>query len=358
MKVLLLAYAGSAHIVRWANSLSARGCAIAIASHRGWEASEYDAGIRLIRMPFSGTAGYFLNVPALRRALREEGPDILHAHFLSGYGTTARLAGFHPTIVSVWGSDIFDFPRRSPIHRRLARGNLAAADTILSTSAVMKAEILKYCPEGTDVGLSPFGVDTSRFAPGFAGRDGREITIGVAKGLYSYSGIDTLIRALASLGSPSKLRIAGDGPERGRYRALAEELGMAGKVEFMGSLSTKEMPDFFASLDIYCAPSLEESFGVSVLEASSSGLPVVASRVGGLPEVVEEGTSGLLVEPKRPEALARAIGSLVADPGLRRSMGVAGRAFVMRRYGMDACVDLMLRHYEETLRKGTMRERW
>jgi glycosyltransferase involved in cell wall biosynthesis len=361
MKVLLLSGAGSAHTQRWANALLARGLEVSVVTQHDYDPRDFDPGVRVRRLPFRGAPGYYLNARALRAILREEMPAILHAHFLSGYGTTARLSGFHPSIVSVWGSDIFEFPARNRLTRHLALRNLAFADRILSTSEVMKREIESYYRPETEIALTPFGVDVEAFAPAAAGREGETLELGILKNLHWYSGVDILLRAFAmarrrliesgqgTLAGRLRLSVAGEGPKRGEYEALARELGLGACVAFKGALRFAEVPAFLSTLDAYCAPSLAESFGVAVLEASACGLPVLASRVGGLPEVVEEGRTGILVPPGDPEALSEALLALVSDPGLRARLGEAGRAFVVERYSWARCVDRMLAAYREIL---------
>src|SRR5690606_35214533 len=91
--------------------------------------------------------------------------DLVNAHYASGYGTTARFAGFAPTLLSVWGSDVFDFPMKSPLHRWWMRGNLMAATRVASTSHAMAAQTRRIAPELGDIAVTAFGVETDRFAP-------------------------------------------------------------------------------------------------------------------------------------------------------------------------------------------------
>lgn len=359
----MLAGANSAHTQRWANALSRRGLSVVLATQHPFDPADYDNKIRIRKLPFSGSAGYFLNAPALISLLKKEKPDVLHAHYLSGYGTTARLSGFHPSVVSVWGSDIFDFPKRSGWARSLVLSNLRSVDRILSTSMVMAREIESYHKPTCPIAITPFGVDTDLFIPrqeGVSGSSGT-ITIGLIKDLEWYSGADVLARAFRraldmlrssgreGLADSLRLSIAGDGSFRDSLESLVKDLGLTGSTRFLGFLSFPQVPAFFRTLDIYCAPSLAESFGVALLEAASCGLPVIASRVGGIPEVLEDGNTGILVEPGNPEALASALLALIENPETRARFGQAGRSFVMERYSWDSCVDRVLDIYEMLL---------
>ena len=139
-------------------------------------------------------------------------------------------------------------------------------------------------------------------------------------------GHDVLLRALALLPpTPSLvLLLAGDGPGRGRLEQLALELGVTERVRFLGQVMATA--PVYRAADILVHPSRNEGFGLVLAEAGGFGLPVVASRVGGIPEVVVDGETGLLVPKEDPAALAAALGRLVADPGLRARLGQAARA--------------------------------
>ena len=143
---------------------------------------------------------------------------------------------------------------------------------------------------------------------------------------------------------------AADGPQAAEYKHLAVALGLhQGRVHFYGGLPHAQMPQALNGLDVFVAPSRRESFGVSVLEASACALPVVASAVGGLPEVVQHGVTGLLVPPGDVSALAAALATLADDPALRLSMGRAGRQMVQARYAWPFCVQQMLAAYDQVL---------
>jgi glycosyltransferase involved in cell wall biosynthesis len=140
-------------------------------------------------------------------------------------------------------------------------------------------------------------------------------------------GLDTLIRALAQL-EPGRfqLEIVGDGPARESLRELAVSLGVAEEVRFLGSLDRAEVAERYREADLFTLPSTAESFGNVFAEALASGLPVVATQVGGIPDLVEHGINGLLVAPGDPAGLAQAIRYLGSDPEIRRQMGQRNRA--------------------------------
>jgi glycosyltransferase involved in cell wall biosynthesis len=148
-----------------------------------------------------------------------------------------------------------------------------------------------------------------------------------------------LIRAVASLylEFPTlRLEIAGTGPQREELEREAERLGLTGHLRFLGW--QQDLGPIFRSWDIFAMPSLEEGFGMAALEAMAEGLPVVATSVGGLPEVVEDGQTGYLVPPSDVTALSERLRLLILDPKGRRAMGAAGRERARNLFSADRMV--------------------
>jgi L-malate glycosyltransferase len=357
IKVLMLGPANVGHTQRWIEGLHARGVQLVLASQHVDDVWQPPAGVVLARLPYTGASGYFRNVPALRRLLQRERPDLLHAHYASGYGTTAALAGFHPWLLSVWGSDVFDFPYEGRLKGWWLRRNLRRADALASTSHTMALQVQRLAPELRQIAITPFGVDTERFAPAPPrARDGGAVVIGTVKTLAPKYGIDVLLRAFAALpaGINASLLIVGDGPQRAELQTLAASLGIAQRVSFVGAVPHAEVPSWLQRMDIYVAVSRldSESFGVAVLEASACGLPVVVSDAGGLPEVVVDGQTGIVVPREDAAALTQALQTLIADPERCRRLGNAGRERAVSTYRWSHSVDQMLAVYASVRRQG------
>jgi glycosyltransferase involved in cell wall biosynthesis len=140
-------------------------------------------------------------------------------------------------------------------------------------------------------------------------------------------GLGELIRAFGLLPRGRfSLEIVGDGPDEGVLRNLVSSLGLAGEVNFLGSLERSTVAERYREADLFTLPSSAEAFGNVFAEALASGLPIIGSTVGGIPELVEHGTNGLLVPPGNPEALAQAIRYIADDPELRSKMSARNRA--------------------------------
>ena len=349
MKVVILAPANVIHTQRWVEGLDACGVELVLVTQHPpgpWQAPER---VRVMSLPFRGSTGYFFNAPALRHILRSEHPDLLNVHYASGYGTTAALSGFRPWMLSVWGSDVYDFPYENRLKGWWLRRNLRRADSIGSTSDAMAGQVRALVPGlVAEIVVTPFGVDTQRFAPRPQPHEG--VVIGTVKKLEIKYGVDVLIGAFAQLCSrmgdlvPLRLELVGDGDQRAELELLAGKLGVAEKVCFIGAVAHVEVPRWLNRFDIYVAVSRldSESFGVAVLEASACGVPVVVSDAGGLPEVVVSGETGLVVPRENVEALTNALEALVANEPLRHQYGAAGRVRVKAKYEWQYSVDHMI----------------
>jgi glycosyltransferase involved in cell wall biosynthesis len=301
-------------------------------------------------LPFANPHGYFLNVPWVRTLLRRVRPSFLHAHYASGYGTLAERAGFHPVVLSVWGSDVLVFPEKSPWRHRLVRRNLAAADLVAVTSEVLRRRVMELGVEQERIALTPFGIDCRVFRPVDRSASDREFVIGTVKSLEYVYGVDLLIRAFAQLKARypmSRLRlvIAGKGSLETDLKSLAEELGIGGVTEFTGFVPHTEVPRLLRRFSVFVALSRRESFGVAVLEASATGLPVVVSDTDGFMETMRDGETGIMV-PARYQEAAAALERLFLDPDLMRRLGVAGRRFVEREYDWQRSLDRMETAYD------------
>ena len=356
MRVVYLADAPYIHTRRWVEHFARRGCEVHVVSFR--PASLEGAQVHYVGgFERLGRLRYLVQARRVRRLVRELRPDLLHAMHLTSYGFLAGLCSVRPTLTSVWGTDILEAPGWSPLHLFFTRYALDRADHVTATGLRLAEATLRYVPRTKPVTIVPYGVELGRFQP--AARNGAhqsDVVVGSVARLSQEKGLDVLLRATARLidsGVPLRIVLAGDGPERARLQRLAERLGIAERVEFRGEVPHERVPAVLAELDIFVLPSRAEGFGVAAVEAQAMELPVVASRVHGLPDVVEEGRTGLLVPPGDVAALAAAIGRLSADGGLRADMGRAGRALVERRYRWEENAAQMERLYQHLVQPFT-----
>ncbi|VBB43602.1 Glycosyl transferase group 1 [uncultured Desulfatiglans sp.] len=365
MKIVLLAGASSTHTIRWANGLDNAGLEVHIITQHSLIDNLADS-VNLHLFPFRGILGYFTMVPAVKRLLDKLKPDLVNAHYASGYGTTARLVRFRPWLLSVWGSDVYDFPFKSPLHRWLVCENLLSADALASTSWCMAKHTFSLSRNLTEIFVTPFGVDFNSFLEPINNTckcvSHKIITIGTVKAMAYEYGIDTLIHAFAlatdklnnfgqANGPFLRLRLVGNGPQMEEYKLLVRRLHLSRNVEFVGRVPHSEVPNELAKLDIFVALSRSESFGVAVIEAGAAGKPVIVSDAGGLREVVLDNQTGIVVPRDNPHAAAEAIIKLVKNETMRLDMGIAAKSHVREKYNWDSCVDRMINLYKQVIYK-------
>ena len=345
MKICFVGPAGSAHIRKWCAWFLGRGHEIHVISFTQGEIP--GVAVHLVDLGVDpdgsdlGKLKYMTAGGKIRKIIQEITPDVVNAHYATSYGIAMALSGVKGYALSVWGSDIYDFPRRSMLHKFLLQFALRKAGTLFSTSQAMADEAGKYTNRKFEI--TPFGVDMELFAPGKRSRTDDHFEIGVVKSLMPIYGIDYLLRAAAILNTAHpemnlRVRIAGDGPQEAELKALAGELGIAGITEFMGRISQEECANVYANLDVAVIPSIRyESFGVAAVEAQACGTPVIVSDVGGLMETT--GDAGLVVPRQNAEAIADAVWKLYCNPELRQNMSKTGRRNVMEKYELNQCFE-------------------
>ncbi|MGE0383618.1 MAG: glycosyltransferase [Gammaproteobacteria bacterium] len=261
-----------------------------------------------------------LQRPVARELAAAGGVDLIDAHFFYPDGVAATLIGRRlglPVVITARGSDINLYTRHAlPRAQILAAARRAAAIVAVST-ALADAIADLGIPRAKIVVLRN-GVDLERFAPGAdaatmraARWPGRKVLLTVCH-LVPLKGVDVLLRALARL-PEAVLVVAGEGPEEPRLRALAHELGVAARVEFEGYVPAAKLPMYYGAADVTLLASSREGMPNVVLESIACGTPVVATAVGGVPEVVCVPEAGRLVRARTGEAFAAAIGELLRE---------------------------------------------
>lgn len=353
VKVVYLADAPYIHTQKWVRHFVGLGWDAHVLSFRPAEIPgatvHYIDGFEAI-----GKARYVVHARRVRSMIRDLQPDLLHALHLTSYGFLAGLSGFQPSIVSVWGTDILEAPELTPLHRWITKHALARAGAVTATGLRLAEATLAYMPVAKPVSVIPYGIDLGQFDPALHAQAPHEpCVVGTMSRLSPEKGLEHLLRAAAILQDRSvniEVVLAGDGPSRPDLESQVRDLSLGDRVRFTGEVRHDDVPGVLAGLDIFAMPSTWEGFGVSALEASAMELPVVASDIHGIPDVVVHKETGLLVPPANPDALADAISRLAADAELRRRMGTAGRAYVAKEYRWEDNARLMENLYAEMTR--------
>ncbi|MEJ6737062.1 MAG: glycosyltransferase family 4 protein [Flavobacteriales bacterium] len=353
-RILILSDINSAHTEKWVRALVDKGYEIHLFSLRNSATTWHIQlkGFSFSSQPESSKGSliskliYLKAFPAIRQAIKDFDPDFVHAHYASSYGLLGALSGFSKFYVSVWGSDVYDFPKKNIVTELVLKYVFKKASKIFSTGNVMAEEIRKYTNKKVEI--VSFGINVNKFHPIKRERASSLIEIGVIKSLEYTYGIDVLIKAIAEVvqyHQNIRLRIVGGGSLLSEYKQMVLDLNLSKYVIFVGKLPYDKVVEEYQKLDIFVNPSRFESFGVSILEASSCGLPVIATRAGGQVELVKENDTGLLVEPESAAKLADAMNQLINDEVARVDMGLKGRRFVVENYTLKSSISSMVSHY-------------
>lgn len=362
-KLCFLANANSAHTIKWCNWFSANGFDVTLVSIHACDAitrNRYSdrVSIRSIITAASENKSDFQKLAylgaakELRAYLSENKPDIVHAHFATSYGLIAALGCQQPYYLSVWGYDIYDFPKKSLLHKMALKYSLRKATYLLSTSRAMASEAAHYTTK--DMGITPFGVDMSLFKP--SSKKGDHPSIAIVKTLEKNYGIETLIRAFALVCETERydryiLRIAGSGSLESYLKSLSCELGIADKVEWLGFISQEQAAEVYGNAEIAVIPSESESFGVSAVEAQACAIPVIVSDVPGLMEATLPGKSSLVFKRGDYEELASLIMELIGNAEKRAAMGACGLRYVAEQFEINSCFERVKEMYLHDLER-------
>ena len=351
MKIAFISAANSSHTVKWVNALVRRGPEVRLYSlpDQTDQQGAIDSQVTVVYLKKGGFQGYFANKGQLRRELKAFAPDIVNAHFASGYGTLARCSKARPLLLSVWGSDVYDFPAISPLHRHIVTQNIRYANAVASTSHVMAQQVRRATGYDKHIYVTPFGVDCSRFCPAPVAHEG--LRVGTVKLLEAKYGMEYLIQGFADFlqqySGNATLSIYGKGSKKEELQAQINSLGMGASIKLMGAVPNNEVPEIINQLDLFVLPSVldSESFGVSAVEAMACGVPVIASDVDGFRETVEDGVTGSIIKRRDSGAITQKLLELAENPAKREQLGKAGRERVLRLYDFDKNVDEMERIY-------------
>ena len=207
------------------------------------------------------------------------------------------------------------------------------ADRVVTTSAYSADRIASfYGVDRERIAIVPELIDLDAWdrALESAPREGGPSRILTVAHLYPRKGVDTLLRAFASVPGEAHLRIVGTGPERQRLEQLAHTLGLTDRVHFLGHLPFAALVAEYRNATLFALPTEQEGFGIVFLEAMASSLPIVATRAAAVPEVVSDGVTALLANPGDESTLAQMLATLLGDAALRKRLGDAGRAQAAR----------------------------
>jgi colanic acid/amylovoran biosynthesis glycosyltransferase len=305
--------------------------------------------VRALRLPPRGARAallhffYFAEGILLWDRCRRLGIRHVHVHFANAASAIALLGARFAPEGMTWSFTMHGPTEFDDVTAYALADKVREAAWVACIGDFARSQLMKLVePTCWDrIEIVHCGLDTDRFrpverrpSPGPA----RVLSIGR---LVPDKGQALLVDAVAALvrrGLDVELRVAGDGPDREALARRVRETGLDDRVTLLGAVSQDEVPRLYAWADVFCLPSFAEGKPVVIMEALAMGLPVVSTRVMGIPELVEDGVSGRLVAPGRSDELADALGELLVEPALRARMGSAGREHIVRGYDVRAIV--------------------
>jgi len=307
-------------------------------------------GIDVIEASYSG----YVHPSAVRAVLKGIStfqPDVIHVHLSRDLWCVA-IAQLFTTVVPVVFSQhmVSDYRKRDPLHRWV----WSKVDRVVANTSQIKAMTLQNAwIDENRIQVVPHGIDTDRLKPSVERRrelrarneiQDDQFVIGVVGRLDPKKGQCVFLDALSRLEKQSSaigLLIGEETKGEPGYRKVLEDraglLGLQDRVRFLGFI--KDPGDYYPMLDLLVLPSRKETFGMVVIEAMAFGLPVVATNAGGVPEIVVDGVTGILVPPEDPEALATAISRVSFDHRMAAQMGLEGRRRAVERYQLSTHIE-------------------
>jgi glycosyltransferase involved in cell wall biosynthesis len=320
-------------------------------------------GVKTATLSLSkGLIGYYRGLARLVREHSIEMAQIEYFDYFAPVAWLARLAGMRQIVFMDRNSGEWR-PTSWKSHLVRLRARLACRPMthLIAISDFIRNRLVMLGVAPQKITRVYLGVDLERYAPDPAARGklgealgfgSEDLIIAAVMQLLPWKHPAVVVEScglLAKRGIPVRLLMAGDGPLRTRLEVLSRELGIGDRVHWLGHYARPER--VMQASDVFVLPSVGEAFGLVLAEAMACGLPVVGSRSGAIGEVVEDGTTGLLVTPQSPEAFADAMEKLADDVSLRRRMGAAGRERAQRLFSVETHVRNMLKVYEAVWRQ-------
>jgi len=291
----------------------------------------------------------------MSRVTKKHGLDLLHVHYSIPHATAAYLSrGLtgKPYVVTLHGSDV-TILGGDPSYEPVNTFSIEHADAVTAVSKFMAEEAKQTLGIAKEIRVIPNFVDTDTYHPApceLMEQPERDIVVAHVSNFRAVKRVEDTVYAMCMVtkkAPDARLMLIGDGPERHGIERLIDKMDLRGNITLTGYRS--DVPELLRCADTLVLPSETESAPLTILEAMSTGLPVIATRVGGVPEIIEDGRTGFLVPLKHPEDIAEKILDLHADRDKLRRMGAAAREAILKRYSTEKVVRQNLDVYEQVV---------
>lgn len=319
MKLCFIADATTVHTKRWVEYFSSTGHEVHLITYEPPEEPISGVHLHVVGSMFKSL---YLAFPfrhlKIMRLVKKIKPDIVHAHFITKFGFHGALLGFHPLVMSAWGSDVLVIPDNSKLLWYFTKISLKRADVIHAVSGYMADEITSnFGISESKIKILPFGIDSKRFNPNVDASEIRNLLgwhgapiVMSARNFEPIYDIECLINSIPLVIKkiPSaKFVFLGKGTLKNILKDMVKELGVSNNVEFIGHVSHGELQKYLSCADVYVSTSLSDSLGVSNLEAMACGVPAILTDIPINKELIEKGLNIDLFPLKDSKTLAEKI---------------------------------------------------
>ena len=366
-----ICYIGSTgiHTRRWVEYFAGAGHEVHLVTSEtmsSWDMDNVTLHVLKRFGPKTRAINYLVNtLPLLRqfqKLIKEIAPDIVHAHYIMETTFLGALSGFHPFVVTAWGSDVLVTPRESRISRLIAGYVLKRADLITCDTEHMQPPLTKLGADPDKITIIKFAVDIQKFKPRQKNERLMEklgilnspviISLRHLEPLYD---IETLLASAPLVLEEvpeAKFVLLGRGSLETKLKELSQSLGVSHSVRFVGQVPADEVPRYLTSADICVSTALSDAGPGGIIEAMSCELPVIATDFGDNRKWVEEGVNGYIIPLRSPRVLASRIVHLIRTPDIRQKFGRINRQIIAERNNWEIEMGEMGKLYEKLIAGG------
>jgi len=359
LKICYIADTASIHTRKWVKFFAERNHETHLISYKFWADGKVDnANLYVLRAicpqmaKLSFVPNLVTSLVQLRGLLKRIKPDILHAHYVTDSGLLAALSGFHPFVMTAWGSDLLVLPEEFRRWRRIVKYVVKRADLLTCDAEHMKEKLIELGVDHQKIRIVNFGVDVQEFDPDINGERIREklelgsspvvISLRSLEPVYDIESLISSIPLVSKKIPEAKFIIAGRGSQESMLKELSKSLGILGNTKFVGFIPYEELPQYLRAAEVYVSTSLSDAgLAASTAEAMACELPVVITDFGNNRDWVNDGEGGFIIPAKNPAILAQKIVYLLQNRDVRRKFGKTNRRIIEERNNYEKEMKLM-----------------
>lgn len=360
MRICYVGNASSIHLQRWIKWVASRGHDVHLITDFPIEINNVKI-YSIEHKKESGVKNFLSRMRQTKKFVKEIKPDLLHAHYVFGYGTFGAYTNFHPYVLTAWGSDIL-VDTSSIFKKVLVKNALKKADLITCDAQHLKDRMMELGIEGQKINIIYFGTDSTKFSPQKKNESLKKklelnespvvISLRTLKPIYNVESLISAIPLVLQQIPQAKFIIAGEGPEEKMLKEMASSLKVSDSIRFVGSIQNDELPYYLTASDVYVSTSLSDAgLAASTAEAMACELPVISTDFGANAEWVKDGENGFLVPTKDPTSLAEKIIVLLKDKNLQLKFGKKGRKVITERLDYHTEMSKVEKIYETLIQK-------